>query len=545
MAKIPPHYRPVKGTERTPVRGARKIGPADPNEVLTVSVRLRRRMDAPPVPTLKDWAGSAVTPARVSRQEFAAKYGASEADLNLVAEFARAQGLKVVESSAARRTVVLSGTVEQMSRAFGVDLAKYESPTQTYRGREGAVHLPADLADVVEGVFGLDNRRMAKRAGNGSGPASVTPRQVAELYNFPLSVSAAGQTIGILEFGGGYRTDKNGVATDIQAYFANQGLTAPNLASIGVDGTSNSPGSGDDIEVVLDIEVAGSVAQGANLAVYFAPFTEQGWVDIVTTAILGDNLPADWAAPSVISISWAWTELEPFDSSFAWTQAAINAVDQTFQEAAMLGVTVFAASGDNGSDCQIGDGKAHVYYPSSDPWITCCGGTSIQNVNGNSFTEVTWNDNGVTGGGISDVFPVPDWQLFAGVPGSVNDGHSGRGIPDIAGHADGYQIFLDGSMQGPVGGTSETAPLYAGMMALINASLGDSVGFLNPILYQVGGSDVFRDIADGGSNAESGAPGYTAGQGWDACTGWGSVDGSALLNAIETYLFTMILPAVV
>jgi kumamolisin len=166
-------------------------------------------------------------------------------------------------------------------------------------------------------------------------------------------------------------------------------------------------------------------------------------------------------------------------------------------------------------------------------------------VNGNSFTEVTWNDNGVTGGGISDVFPVPDWQLFAGVPLSVNDGHSGRGIPDIAGHADGYQIFLNGSTQGPVGGTSETAPLYAGMMALINASIGDSVGFLNPILYQAGTTDVFRDIADGGSNAEAGAPGYTAGSAWDACTGWGSVDGTALLNAIETYLFTMILPAAV
>lgn len=545
MANIPSHYRPVKGTERGPVRGARKVGPADPHQVLTVSVRLRRRTDAPPLPTLRDWRGGAGSPARVSREEFAARYGASDADLNLVAEFASEQGLRVVESSAARRTVVLSGTVEQMSRAFGVELAKYESPSQKYRGREGPVYLPTDLADIVEGVFGLDDRRMAKRAGNGSGPASVTPRQVAELYNFPLSVSAVGQTIGILEFGGGYRTDKNGAATDIDAYFTNQGLTAPNLASIGVDGVSNSPGSSDDTEVVLDIEVAGSVAQGANIAVYFAPFTEQGWVDVVTTAILGDNLPQGWAAPSVISISWAWTELEPLGSSFAWTQAAISAVDQTFQEAAMLGVTVFVASGDNGSDCQIGDKKAHVYYPSSDPWITSCGGTSIQNVNGNSFTELTWNDNGVTGGGISDVFPLPDWQLFAGVPGSINDGHSGRGIPDIAGQADGYQIFINGSIDGPVQGTSETAPLYAGMMALINASLRDSVGFLNPILYQIGNTDVFRDINDGGSNAESGAPGYTAGPGWDACTGWGSVDGSELLNAIETYLFTMMVSAVV
>jgi kumamolisin len=209
----------------------------------------------------------------------------------------------------------------------------------------------------------------------------------------------------------------------------------------------------------------------------------------------------------------------------------------------MIGVTVLVASGDNGSDCQIGDGKAHVYYPSSDPFITSCGGTTVQNVSGNSFTEATWIDVFITGGGISDVFPLPDFQESAGVPGSVNDGHFGRGIPDIAGHADGYMIFINGSMQGPMRGTSETAPLYAGLTALINNVIGDSVGFLNPILYQLGESGVFRDIADGRSNAMNGAPGYTAGAGWDACTGWGSVDGSALLNEVETSLFSMILPA--
>jgi kumamolisin len=536
MAKIPRGHRPIQGTERTPARGARAVGPADPKEVLTVSIRVRRRQDAPPPPGLKDWAANPRGQGRVSREEFAARFGASEADLNLVADFARSNGLAVVESSVARRTVVLSGTVEQMCRAFTVELQRYESPDQTYRGREGPVHLPNDVADVVEGVFGLDNRRMAKRAGGGApSPPALTPRQVAELYNFPFSANVRDQTIGLFEFGGGY------VNSDIQSYFTGQGLTTPALFSVGVDSASNSPGAEDDVEVALDIEVAGAVAQGANIAVYFAPFTEQGWVDIVTTSILGTGLPADWAAPSVISISWAWGELESL-GTFAWTMAAINAVNQTFQEAAMLGVTVFAASGDNGSDCQVGDGKAHVYYPASDPWVTTCGGTSVQNVVGNAFTEATWNDNGVTGGGVSDIFPMPYWQEAAGVPGSVNDGHIGRGIPDIAGHADGYSVYLGGAMQDGVRGTSETAPLYAGLMALINAVVADSVGYLNPMLYELGGTYVFRDIADGGSNAVSGAPGYTAGVGWDACTGWGSVDGTALLNAVETLLFAMILP---
>jgi len=212
----------------------------------------------------------------------------------------------------------------------------------------------------------------------------------------------------------------------------------------------------------------------------------------------------------------------------------------------MLGVTVFVSSGDNGSDCQIGDGKAHVNYPVSDPWVTGCGGTTIQNISDDTFTELTWNDDGVTGGGISDIFTqVPYWQQWANVPVSVNDGHTGRGVPDIAGYADGYEIYVDGSSQGQVAGTSEAAPLYAGLMALINAAVVSPVGYLNPILYNLSQDRVFRDIDDNGSNAESGAPGYTSVQGWDACTGWGSVNGAALLNAVETTLFSMILPTMV
>jgi kumamolisin len=536
MAQIPPGYRAVSGTERTPVPGARRVGPADPHEVLSVSLRLRRRTDAPPLPTLEDFCAGLGTRPRVSRSEFAAKFGASDDDLNRIADFARANSLSVVESSAARRTVVLCGKVSQMERAFGVELGTYESPTGTYRGREGAVHLPAEIAGLVEGVFGLDNRRMATRgAGGSSGAGLITPRQAAELYNFPLAANAAGQTIAILEFGGGFRVNSHGVAVDIQAYFDSQGLATPNLFPVPVDGVKNSPGHSDDIEVVLDIEVAGAVAEGANLAVYFAHPTEFGWTQSVSMAVHGDGLPAGLPLPSVLSISWGGAER-------AWTAAAISTMSQTFQEAALLGVTVLAASGDNGSDCHVHDHKAHVNYPQSDPGVTTCGGTSIQNVNGSNFTEATWNRKHATGGGISDVFPLPEFQAFAGVPGSVNDGHSGRGIPDIAGHADGYAILINGSTEGLVG-TSETAPLYAGLIALINAVIGDSVGYLNPILYQLATTKVFRDIADGGSNAYAGAPGYTSGPGWDCCTGWGSVDGTALLDEIETVLFAMIVPA--
>ena len=200
----------------------------------------------------------------------------------------------------------------------------------------------------------------------------------------------------------------------------------------------------------------------------------------------------------------------------------------------MFGMTVFVASGDDGSNCQVYDGKAHVYYPESDPWVTSCGGTTIGNVSGSSFTEVTWSDNGITGGGISDFFDLPHWQRHANVPLSVNPGHrKGRGVPDIAGYANGYEIVLGGVSSPGWWGTSETAPLYAALIAIINARLNERVGYLNPTLYSHHAAGIFRDIADGRTNATGGAPGYLSVPGWDACTGLGSIKGNALLKLLH------------
>jgi len=539
---IPAGYRRLDSSERAAAPRARRVGPADPAEVVSISVRVRRRPDAPELP---DFAGLTPGPGRpltLSRAEFAERYGAADGDLAQVRQFTQEHGLRVTDSDRARRTVWLSGTVAQMDRAFGVDLGRYESDTGSYRGREGHILLPAGLADIVEGVFGLDNRQMARpliaRAQTPNASLSpLTPPQVAALYDFPKG-SANGQTIGLLEFGGGY------LPGDIQAFFSGLGLTTPDIVNVSVDGATNSFGGGtnEDIEVALDIDVAGGIARDSKIAVYFAPWTEQGWVDAVTAAV------HDAAnAPSVLSISWGWAENQAL-GQVDWTPAAIQAVNTTFAEAALVGMTVFAASGDDGSNCQIGDGKAHVIYPASDPYVTACGGTSIENVSGSSFTEATWNDNGVTGGGISDIFgctpqfpALPTWQAWANVPGSVNDGHHGRGVPDIAGNADpssGYMLTINGRPDGPIGGTSAAAPAYAGLVALLNANIGEprgqaTVGYLNPALYVLQSPYVFRDVADGGSNAAGGAPGYTSVAGWDACTGEGSVRGMALLTALR------------
>jgi subtilase family serine protease len=536
------HVLPKSARDVRP--GAKRTTAADPAESFTVSVRVRRPRGAP---SLADPVHAAMAPKGhrnyPSREEFAATYGASQADLDKVAAFAKAHGLEVVESDAARRTVVLKGTTAQFSKAFAVELTMYKSASETYRGREGEIHLPADLVDVVEGVFGLDNRRMAgphlaieesakkDRVAADASPVAntvaLTPPQVAGLYGFPTSPNATGQTIAIFEFGGGFKT------SDVQLFYTHVGATMPSITTVSVDGQPNSPGTDSyTTETLLDIDVAGSVAPGAKLVVYFAPWTEQGWVDIVTKAV-HDAVNH----PSVISISYGWPENMQF-GSLDWSLQAIQAVNQTFQEAAAMGVSIFVSSGDQGSHCQATDAKAHVEYPGTDPYVTCCGGTVISNVSGASFTENTWTP---TGGGVSDIFKapafaVPIWQNWAGAPASINDGHRGRVVPDVAGNASpasGYLLYQNGAAVGPVGGTSATAPLYAGLAALLNAALAEPVGYLNPNLYALPYGYVFRDINDAASNAFGGSPGYKSGPGYDACTGLGSLNGTALEHALR------------
>ncbi len=206
---IPADYQPLKGSERRPSPTAKLLGPADPHEVFSVTIVLRRRPDGPPAPDFSYFANTPPSQRRrMSSDEFAAKYGASADDLKKVTDFATAQGLKVVETHASRRTVVVSGSVADMSKAFAVELRRYEhdvtprrgtnSQKETYRGRDGAIHVPKDLADIIVGVFGLDNRRITKRnSGDPPNTNTVSFATIRSLYNFP-SNSVSGQTIAIL-----------------------------------------------------------------------------------------------------------------------------------------------------------------------------------------------------------------------------------------------------------------------------------------------------------------------------------------------------------
>ena len=184
-------YKTIKGSERRPGPTAKLLGPADAAETFTVTIVLRRRTDGPPLPALEHFLSAPPEERqRMAPDEFAAKYGASPDDIAKVVQFASAEGLKVVETSAERRTVILSGNVAQMSKAFRVELGRYEHEvirrrgekpqTETYRGRDGVIQLPAD-EPIVVGVFGLDAAESRSTTAHGS--PNTVPLSVNRITN--------------------------------------------------------------------------------------------------------------------------------------------------------------------------------------------------------------------------------------------------------------------------------------------------------------------------------------------------------------------------
>jgi kumamolisin len=498
---------PLKGSERKPFDPKKAQGLAlhavKKDEPITVSVMLTPKTPIDPS-------------VRLTREEFVSRHGATAEAESTVRAFAEEFGLSVeTPRERGRHTLLLTGSCEAVEHAFGVTLKHQSIERATVRVREGAIMLPEELAAHVVAVLGLDTRPQAKahfrvatpRAGN----VSYTPVQVGELYGFPANASATGQTIGLLELGGGFRE------ADIMAYFQSLGVAAPSVTAVSVDKGKNSPGdaSGADGEVMLDIEVSAAIAVGAKVAVYFAPNTDQGFIDAVTTAVHDTT-----NSPSVLSISWGGPES-------SWTEQAVTALDQACQAAASVGVTITVAAGDDGSTDGVSSGN-QVDFPASSPHVLACGGTKLVSSGSTITSETVWNElaenEGATGGGVSTLFALPSWQDRSNVPAPTTSG--GRGVPDVAGDADpstGYTVRVDGETT-TIGGTSAVAPLWAGLIALANAKNGRDAGFVNAALY--GAPSAFNDITSGNNGA------FKAGPSWDACTGMGSPKGAGIVATL-------------
>jgi kumamolisin len=500
----------LPGSEKAPLSSAADEKPARSSSVITVSVIVKRKTPLNLKRLGKD---------RLTRTEYRQKHGADPDAIRVIKAFAKEFSLTVDKDTPKpeQRNIKLTGTIAAMQKAFGVTLIQKVLDGTTYRVREGGIHLPPEVADVVDAVLGLDNRPQAsphfRTAKAAPAASSYTPVQVGELYQFPQGVSAKGQTIGILELGGGYRT------ADITAYFKGLGITAPKVTAVSVDKGKNSPGdaNGADGEVMLDIEVAAAVAPGVNIVVYFAPNTDQGFIDAISTAVHDTT-----NKPSVISISWGGPES-------SWTAQAMSSLDAACQSAAALGITITVAAGDNGSS----DGATgnNVDFPASSPHVLACGGTKLEGSGSTIASEVVWNEqasgDGATGGGVSTVFALPTWQANSNVPAPAGS-TGGRGVPDVSGDADpttGYQIRVDGQNI-VVGGTSAVAPLWAGLIALNNQQNGKNAGFIQPQIYAAKASSAFHDIVSGNNGA------FSAGPGWDACTGLGSPIGSKIISVL-------------
>ena len=489
---------------------------ADANLSTPLKVTLFIRRNA----CLKDYADQVINgEAKIlTFDEFNDMFAPSQEDINLVTEFAINNKLAVHKIYTNSATIKLVGSVENFNSAFGITLLNVTNNDRSYLSYSGSITLPSTLQDVVIGVVGLDDSLLLSHSVVATdivatGHVPNTPQQVAQAYQFPNG-TGNGTCIGIIELGGGY-TQQNLTST-----FSRVGLPIPTITSVSIAPGQNNPSDiTNSPEVMMDLYVAGGVAPNAKLAVYFAVNSFAGFINAVNAAV-HDAVNA----PSVISISWGSYEQN-------WGNNA-SLMDVTFLQAIALGITVIAATGDYGS--KAGPGYTNPYtvqYPASSPYVLSCGGTLMAlNSAGGIASEVVWNigTNG-SSGGVSALYSAPAYQsglTYTTYPAGTTSALSGRGIPDVSGQAVGYQFYYGVNNQPypNASGTSAAAPLYAGLVAIVNQLTNRRVGFLNTKLYN--NSMSFNDVTSG-NNACPASVGYSATVGWDACTGLGSIKGSS------------------
>ncbi|CAG2157404.1 hypothetical protein LMG31506_06004 [Cupriavidus yeoncheonensis] len=543
----------LAGSRRPLPHNAIRVRDVDPHATVEVTVTLK----GPALPAPGQMPDKAL-----SREEIAQRFGVPAETVRKVGDVLRAYGLQVVEVKQGGRSIRVSGPASAMIAAFRPELGIYHIPGQgQVRARHGVLMVPGEIADVVEGVFGLDQRRMAQRHAQAAALAAaqalapLTPADLVKRYRFPAG-DGAGRTVAIAEFGqnigNGHVLPPAYLPSDVAAFCKRQGLPLPavRIESVGLSPLSEQqfraeiqelPKDLQDLlfmqtaETMMDIQIVAGLCPKADIGVYFATWGESGWINLLDEVTSGSG-----PVPVALSVSYGLAE-EAAD----WSHGAMASINQRLQIAAMQGMTVCVSSGDDGSGCNQPGKRCHVVFPTSSPYVLSVGGTMLVAQADGKTQEVAWweapgertqQGGGSTGGGVSVLNSRPPWQTVS--VASLNPGATdGRVVPDVAALAGPplYDLLLDGQPF-PDGGTSAAAPLWAALVARIDAALpaAKRQRFLAPLLYKGDvGRAGFSDIVSGQNTSRpSPGKGYTAGAGFDAVSGWGVPDGQGLLAAL-------------
>lgn len=567
---------PVSSAQRVPlahsveprVRVAEDVGQAASATVLP-DVMIRFNMTAAQQAQLSKLLEDQQNPSSpdyqkwLTPEEFAVRFGMAESDLAKVKDWLRGQGFQINQIGRARNFISFSGTVAQAQAAFATEIHTLRVDGETHIANVTDLALPSAFAEVVQSVQGISDLRPQPHYTSGTGNHFVVPGDLQTIYDVaPVYTTGVDGTGVSIVVAGQASIDMNVVNT----FRSRTGLPAKTVTvkQYATPGTS----SGDQVESYADLEYAGALAPGADLI-----FSTSNNVFLSVQYAVDNHLGA------VLSMSYGTCEknLTPTQSDY------LNAIGQ---EAASLGITLIAASGDSGStDCELhGSGSPasattglYVDMPAASPFYTGVGGTILQEGSGSYWTatnapnftsaksympEVAWNESGTTypifasGGGASRSFAKPVWQVGVGVPA---DGK--RDVPDIAFKAGAHDAFLvcvpgyctsgmvnaSGVTYG-LAGTSLAAPAVAGTFALLVQKTGAWLGNVNPRLYSLAGgslaTNIFHDISSGDNKVKctagstdcpsGGSIGYTASVGYDQVTGLGSLDVASLVNGWST-----------
>jgi kumamolisin len=504
---------PLPGSERKAWPDAHEIEPAAGDATLDVSLWLRPRRGGE-LDRERALELGATLPARrryETRAALASGSGADPADAETLRAYLREHRIEAVETS--WRSVRARGTLGAFSGAFETKIGQWEMDGLRLRQRTGPLCVPARLTESVRGVFGLDTwpRRAAMRQPKAPDahrdlPPALTAEALARDYEFPAG-DGRGQTIGILHFGATFDPH------DFEMSMRSQGRALPKVALARVDGDVPPAGPEADLELAIDTQVSAMLAPGAELVLYGASHDERGILDAIRMALFDEE-----HRPSILSISYGWPEC-------CWTRNALELLDELFVVAALLGVSVFCASGDHGAE-EL-DGKPHVFAPASSPFVHACGGTQVE-PNGKRL-ERSWPGSG---GGFSERSgAAPHWQSAALEKARKAYPQCGRGVPDVAAYAfpPAYPI-VTGKRAGLAGGTSAVAPLWSALTARLNQRLGTALGFYAPLLYaKAEEAALFRAVTGEGNAPYSAPEGWT----WNPCTGLGVPRGTSLERALR------------